>query len=210
MPLSQLRKPEPQRAAVWEHQLGTAPSINDFAPELWRDIFTRLGAADVSKQRVLTQVTYEDRYLSSPLAARALHALLDALRPYGLVRATAVHVKTLATSHSRETDVLHANFAGGGAQKEVIRGLLTALVDNPKVDALGHTRDLAHARTLNLSWDDGTKLRIGLDQGLGFIETHRRESFLLSEKPADQVRRLLSMNTTLRSHGKAWVWAQRA
>jgi DEAD/DEAH box helicase domain-containing protein len=209
LPFAQLRKPEPLRAAVWEHQLGATPTMNSFASELWRDVFARLGIGDSISASALTQLSYEDRYLGSPLTARALHALVDGLMPFGLARGTAVHIKTVATTPGRDSEVLHANFHGGGTQREVLRGLLSTLVDSVKVDALGHTRDLGHARTLNLSWSNGTRLRLGLDQGLGFIETQRREPFETSGKPSEQVGKLLAANFVLRPQARTWLWAQR-
>lgn len=93
----------------------------------------------------------------------------------GTARGAASNTRDAAGSSQRDSDCLHVNFHETGAQREVIAGLLSKLCDAPKVEILGHNRDLSHARILDLTWNDGTSLRIGRDQGVGFVETMRRD-----------------------------------
>jgi hypothetical protein len=48
-------------------------------------------------------------------------------------------------------------------------------------------RELSHARSLSVLWQDGVKWELRLDQGLSFMHAPRREDFPFSRPVPEQV-----------------------
>jgi hypothetical protein len=143
----------------------------------------------------LTAVRYADRYLRSPLVFLLLHNLLEGLSHYagGLTPATVVYVDTarlnrLATEQPR---LLFHDWRDGEDRRQVIEPWFRERW--PKFiwhEAASH--ELPHARELNLTWNDGERCTIRLDQGFGYwgAPPRTRPEFPFESEVARQITRL--------------------
>jgi len=159
----------------------------------------------------LSEVRYTDRYIRSPLNARLLFGVLDALKDRGVSDATRY---TLQTAEVRRDNLRYPRVWGDdwndrSDQESVLNGLLSLLRGAVEVQIVT-TRELTHARELVLLWEDGATWELRLDQGLSFLEAARREDFPFAVAVDAQVSaiRTRSFNLRRRDQGTIYLYAK--
>jgi hypothetical protein len=185
-PLSELtlRKPraaelEKPRPGVYQEVVFRGQLDGDVA-QVARKFWSVLEAATpglaerVSGDVPLESVTYEDRFVVSPLNATVAHRVLSALtrHPGGIVRTTKVAVRTTSSPSTQATaprqgTQLHADWVDATEQAAVLESLF---VDVGASTVTVHPRrGSPHFRQLVLRWIDGRTLIVRLDRGLSFL-----------------------------------------
>lgn len=168
--------------------------ISGFAERLATIIEQMLAGIGVAPNDEVVEITYEDRYLKSPATVRLCLDTLSKLKR-STSAAVPVRIKTFELEPSarpmqwldsdwrRDDDRLAAmRFYGAG------RGL--------KVDVqLTHPE---HGRRLVLHFKSGKAAEVLFDQGFGAWRNDRGVAFDFSRPPADQAKRLASLNCGVR------------
>lgn len=169
-------------AAGVAHQYGRRllDSIEDQIPGLLSDL-AELGEAD--------RISYEDRYLNSPLAVHSLYRLVQALKGSGVIgTSTAGLVSTLEASNHRQPWRLGHNWASSLDQGQVLEGLFDDVgVSLQLLLVPSHDRQkLQHHRSLKLAWG-AKELEIRFDAGFGYLRTVGQDRFPFDRKVEVQV-----------------------
>jgi DEAD/DEAH box helicase domain-containing protein len=192
--LDELRPSAPDLAEVriLEELDGSSAHFGERAWGLLQERVPTL-AALLAAGPTLQSVRYSDRYLRSPLALHLLGSLLGALGrfPGGIGSSTAVTVVTarLERLSPQEPQAVGHDWRDAEDRRQVAAHLLG---DSPGVlawlDDEG-SRRLPHARELELTWPNGTRLTLRLDQGLGYWRgTGGASGFPFSADPKRQVK----------------------
>ncbi len=115
-----------------------------------------------SKERRLLGATYSDRYLRSPLTVRLLGEVLKKLPR----RSEDTRIKILSQKADvglvSRARVLHDSWSDDKVREGVIRGCVLGADFTLKPKG-----GCPHARSLALEFDDGSRVTVHLDQGLG-------------------------------------------
>jgi hypothetical protein len=125
----------------------------------------------------LAAVTYEERFIVSPLNAAVVYRVLSELgrRPGGITATTAVTVRTASSGNVRSDRMstqgsqMFADWLETSEQTAVLVSLFVGLGVS-KVTVVPR-RGSPHFRELTLKWLDGRVLLIRLDHGLSFLRT---------------------------------------
>lgn len=200
VPLKELERVPAPDAFVVEWKMPALKNYQEFGPLLVKQLASKF----TPSSGPLVSIHYQDRYLRSPLSAALVYSLVEALSVWGRGSATAIRVDTTfqhGSGPSRST--VDANFAGTGATRTTLEELLLPLSDGSvKVEVQTSLRAVPHARTLTLEWQDGSTLRVHLEQGMGFATTAMPVSFNSIGTGADIAGRLLSLRMPLRANGE--------
>ncbi|ATI42062.1 hypothetical protein CBW24_08610 [Pacificitalea manganoxidans] len=159
--------------------------VGQFGQRLW-GIAKGLRPQVFTGSARLVQVTYNDRYLRSPLTARLL---FEAWRTLPLKNAdTRLEIVTEALgSPERPGFLLWHNWETDMLRREV----LSALLPGAWV-LLGTKSDCAHARFFRFNFEDGSETSLFLDQGFGaWREATRRTSRFAHDLTPDAQARAL-------------------
>jgi DEAD/DEAH box helicase domain-containing protein len=191
--------------------------MDEFGRRFWHEIGkTAPGLARRLEQKhPLASIEYRDRYFCTPLVARAFYGLLTRLKELGVLKtSTAVKLMTESLDSARETrrprNRINDNWTSDTTRAKVLGVLLqgiAALVIETKPK-----QDLEHARQLTLTWQDGQRFVLRLDEGFGFLEAN--VSLDVTASPEFQARRLLETPartasvTRLRPHLVTYLYAQ--
>ncbi len=132
-------------------------------------------ASRLAESRPLAEVAYTDRYLRSPITAWFLAELLKALASHGRRGATlditASEVQPPRPGErSRTSSIMKHNFVDVPQQRSTIAALLAPLGYHQNPLDLRYFKKMPHYRQLTLRWQDGKRLLVRLDQGLGLVE----------------------------------------
>lgn len=168
--------------------------VRDFGSRFW----SILEQADPDLRRLWSRgvpatVTYTDRYLFSPLP---LHLLLQVLGsvPGGLSGTKIdIHSQNGTGSSDRTPQGLLDNWPS----ERVRGGVMRAMLRQAGLDVTVYLRprnELSHDRLLSMTWTDGAKLEVTLDQGFGFWRPARMTSFDFTADITEQVARLGRLN----------------
>jgi len=143
----------------------------------------------------LGSVRYVDRYLRSPLAVILLHRFLTALQDYsgGIGPETELRIDTATLDRPApgQPRLLFHDWRDGFERQQIIAAWYRETWPGP-VWAEAPTRDLPHARMLQLIWPDGEQWSVRLDQGLGYwaLPPRQRADFPFTAAPETQMRAL--------------------
>ena len=119
-----------------------------------------------------SQISYVDRYIRTPLHARVLYEILQALVEPSKRSAVVLEIQTVSGSSDRRPNYFHDNWSTDRDQSTVLRELFSEFKLNLQVHR--RTDALRHARFLTLKWSDGRSVEINLDQGVGFLKSTTR------------------------------------
>jgi len=143
----------------WKALLATSPTLDE-----------RLAAGGIAS------VSLSDRYLRAPVTVRVAAEVILAAIARGGDRATLVEVETEEILPGRDGDRrapramgLNGDWSDNGARDRVLAQLLDAWGSKVSVRSRPK-REVAHARTLRLTWRDGARWELTMDQGVGFLE----------------------------------------
>lgn len=147
-------------------------------------------------------ITYTDRYLVSPLPTRLLLEVLRKI-PCGVSVPVTVRTQIDAPPRDRQPWYLADDWQAAEVRRAVVQQALVGVGLDARVD-LAAKRDLPHDRSLVLSWADGTRVEIGLDQGFGYWVTDRQQVFDFTASKAAQAENIISARFAVmgRPHGR--------
>lgn len=167
--------------------------IEGFGAAFWKKV-AQLRPQVVARERRLLSATYSDRYLRSPLTVRLLAEVLKKLpRRSDDTRIEIVSQEVEAGRFAR-LYVLHDNWSDDAVREGVLRGCVPGATV-----ALKPKSGCPHARSLSLEFDDGSRVTVHLDQGLGSWRTtgHRPVPFDGQAPVAAQVAALAKVRTNV-------------
>jgi hypothetical protein len=160
--------------------------------------WTRVGKAvpglleRLSGNSPLEELTYEDRFIVSPLNAAVVHRILSELtrHPGGMVAGTAVTVRTTSSvqgqpdRQTRQGSQLHSDWLVASDQAAVLDAVFVGL-GAPNVSVVPR-RGSPHFREMRLRWADGRALVVRLDHGLSFLRTQGYSPWRFADAPERQ------------------------
>jgi DEAD/DEAH box helicase domain-containing protein len=141
---------------------------------------------------LLVEIKYSDRYLKAPLPTRILYEVLKKFQQFGSsTPKVRLNVLTAAVNRPQQPSRhVYSNWENSLNQKEVIEAVFSGGFDCSVVVESDLSR-IAHSRYMALAWSDGTKLKIILDQGFGFLRTTVSARHNFSDTAASQAASLL-------------------
>ncbi len=140
-------------------------------------------------------IEYNDRYIKSPLSARVLLELLRRFSATATNR-TKLQIRTTASSQYQNGDAIQHDWRDSRIQADVLKGLFDPFFD-VSLTVFDKSRDLNHSRYLTLLWDEGFRVDINMDQGVGFYRARPFQRFDFSMPSAAQIQKLCSLRFTV-------------
>ncbi len=169
-------------------------SVQTFGKRLWEKIDELCPQLrERLSTRVVRGITYSDRYIGSPLAARLVYEMLAGLANYLDAGVDALSWKLLSedldSRDSRAPREIGHHWKYAQDRKEVIEDLFGGL---PGEFAFEEAKRgaLPHARELRIEWMEGDQWHLRLDQGVGFWRSEKRIAFPFDGFAAEQTSRL--------------------
>lgn len=177
--------------------------ISQFEPKFWAMILphaSQLALKLQSGARII-EVTYSDRYVLSPLVARLVVDLLHGLVTYVATNVgSETVVNVLCIAYDRKggrQQHLHKDWEYCATRDQVVRGLLERRLGDKvgRCETItGDRGQVAHARGLYVRFHDGTRWKLRLDEGLGFMRASDGHIFPFDADVATQVEALASLD----------------
>ena len=171
------------------------------ATAFWDQVFRASPQLARMCSAVPARITYEDRYLLSPLSARILYEVL--LRFGGQARPELI----LKILRPEERDRYSLNepvylMRDNWRRSKDLADAITRLF-NPKFScsvSLGSRRDVSHARFLRLDWQT-SQAKLHLDSGIGFLDPTTRVEFDFNADSQSQSETIRQTPLQLRQRG---------
>lgn len=191
--------------------------MDEFGRRFWQEVGRAASglARRLEQGSPLASVEYRDRYFCTPLVARAFYGLLAHLKDLGVLKAsTPLKLMTESLDTARESrrprnrinDNWTSDTTRAGVLRHLLRGIAALAIEaKPK-------QDLEHARQLTLTWQDGQRFVLRLDEGFGFLEAS--VPLDVTASPETQAGRLLESSvrtaslTRLRPQLVTYLYAQ--
>ncbi|QDT70358.1 putative ATP-dependent helicase Lhr [Planctomycetes bacterium MalM25] len=196
--LQEARATQCDYGVVGEEWNGPMSSLGD---RFWTSLREMSGALDRALAEPPSRIEYRDRYLKSPLTAKALY---EVLRPFANAsgRSPSLLVRTCAVTERRVGRYVEHNWNDLAKQKKVLEGLLGKGFRIDLRVAVA-TKDVPHARSLDLFWGESKTIRVILDQGMGFTRVRGSCPFDFAAAPLVQSEalRVLDRDVSLGDHG---------
>jgi len=187
--------------------------VEDFGDRFWREILSISPdlEARLRDGEPIKAVTYEDRYVRSPLVVRLLAGVVRALEHSGVrLRGTIVKVLTTPPTGRRRRGRQQWIWEDWAAEEVADGVILQVLKDDEDATAEVSMKDrsrVPHARELKIEWADGKQWRLRLDQGLGFLDVRERERHPFEESPEIQARHLMDVDFSVERRNPTYVYA---
>jgi hypothetical protein len=157
----------------------------------------------------LTTIRYNDRYLQTPLTLRLMADALSALREALARPGLSVPLRLVTNPHrpdERQPYLFSHDWARAQDRDLVLRHLIQA-----RRMELDLTLDgAAHGRQIDLTFDDGSEVRIILDQGFGAWRSPPFARFDFAADAATQAARIDKTNVMLAARGPTYIVVTRA
>ena len=165
--------------------------IRDFGNVFWGVISQNIIQNGFSFDALgeLSKAQYSDRHLKTPMSFILFSRIISSL-PFNKSDDFEVVISTLQSEKTYKDGFRSLNHNWFREEDESRRDLIEALLsDLPNVNfMLGHnSRDLSHARELNLEFENGRILNIRLDQGMGYWDPSYKPSYPFNESIANQI-----------------------
>ncbi len=140
-------------------------------------------------------IEYCDRYVRSPLSARVLFELLKRFASTSDGQSDLL-IRTTASPQLQTGHALHHDWRDDGTQKAVLHHLFKPYF---KVSVIVYARphELGHSRFLSLAWENGLRVDVNLDQGVGFYRTKTFKSFDFAPTPDSQAQKLNALRLSV-------------
>lgn len=177
-------------------------TIAEFGPKLAALLLPSIRAAGGTGR--LDQITYNDRYLQSPLVVRLMAEALSALRNLlkGTDAALPLRIVTNPLKpNERQPFAPDHDWQWSEDRKNVLvqllegRGFSTNLIEH----------GAGHGRVLTLQFSNGEQVRVILDQGFGPWRTPRFARFDFGQDNSRQATKLDELNAMIDSRGPSYV-----
>ena len=152
----------------------------------------------------LTAIRYNDRYLRSPLTLRLMADALAAIRDdlAGSDLTVPVTVVTNPQKPNERQPYLFSHDWAWAEDRDLVLHLLGKARQMELDLALNGS---AHGRQIDLAFDDGSKVRIVLDQGFGPWRSPPFARFNFAEDGATQAARIDKNNVIIASQGPTYI-----
>jgi hypothetical protein len=161
-------------------------AIGLFGDRFWELVLAAVPelAARFDAGTSIAQVTYQDRYVCSPLTLRTLLEVVRSLRKRGVLKpdTSMVRLETIPINTPyRQARLVSHDWDAGVDRDEIFANAAAAAGFRGEV-AVVQRHLSAHARELTLTWHDGATWRLRLDEGFGFLQSNPavRHDFALS------------------------------
>lgn len=138
----------------------------------------------------IKEIYYRDRYLVSPLHASLLYRLLGHLQPC-IGKDTTVEILTAEFDRHHRGDNSYAVNHNWGQQKDrdqVVRGVIEELTGGHVRLTAKPKKEIDHSRELSITWQDGTSMRLYLDEGVGCWRINGMQSFEFGGSVSHQIK----------------------
>jgi hypothetical protein len=148
-----------------------------------------------SEQGPPVSIVYCDRYVRSPLTARVLFELLKRYASTSESRSELI-IKTTESPQQLVGHALYHDWRDCGTQKDVLEHLFKQYF-KVSVTVYPRPQDLSHSRFLSLTWANGLRVDVNLDQGVGFYRTKNFISFDFALTPSLQAQKLSALRLSV-------------
>jgi DEAD/DEAH box helicase domain-containing protein len=171
-------------------------SLLDFGNKFWSAI--NLKDFIHEKKSKLRTIYYCDRYLMTPLHVSLLHGIIMELNKL-VSPSTEIFIETLQMRYdSFPPTMVGHNWSEQEDRDGVIVKVMEKIVSKKNITFLSKDkRDIAHRREMRLDWEDGSSVRIFLDEGVGCWRIGGRKVFDFSADLIDQVNLVTELNGSL-------------
>jgi DEAD/DEAH box helicase domain-containing protein len=168
-----------------------------------RDVRGRIQA-----QAPIAEVEYVDRYVSSPLAMRALLEVVRAVvQAAGKGAAeTRIRLVTADVSEDRLGAFVHHNWTDSTTRLRTLKSASQQFAFSIDIETRDR-RQMPHARHLHIRWADGRSWTLYLDEGFGFLQTPRSVRFNFNASPDQQARELVEADYDLEQRRTTHLYA---
>ena len=148
-----------------------------------------------SEQGQPATIEYCDRYVRSPLTARVLFELLKRFASTSGSQSE-LFIKTTESPQQQSGHALHHDWRDSGTQRAVLDHLFKPYF-KVSVTVYARPHDLSHSRFLSLTWANGLRVDVNLDQGVGFYRTKTFKSFDFALTPDLQAQKLSALRLSV-------------
>jgi DEAD/DEAH box helicase domain-containing protein len=153
-------------------------SVSEIGARFWNMV---LEASPALKERLesgepIHQVAYEDRYVTSPLAMRAVVEVMKGLRivARAAMGGALVHLRTVPiTSPSRDYRWISSSWNPSDDRNRIF-AVASASAGLRGEFSVAPKHQSPHARELAIHWADGACWKMRLDEGFGFLQCRPR------------------------------------
>ncbi|OZI07000.1 hypothetical protein BWI93_16980 [Siphonobacter sp. BAB-5385] len=150
-------------------------SLAEFGQKFWKLIEKQAAGhiADFGKNTI-SSIYYTDRYLVSPLTVTLLAQILKAL-PFSVDEDAWMEVKVLDSSEKQilSTRKIYSNWYPH--ERNSRKDFTQAILEETSIDCIvtncTNTKEMSHARNLELYFKNGNRLTLRFDQGLGYWQS---------------------------------------
>lgn len=173
--------------------------IGEVGAWFWSRLRQRADTLDrLVRNGPLRKVSYEDRYLNTPLLARLLHEVLaELVRSGRLVETTELEITTCPSRPEEGSGLVQHRWASSAEQTNVLLALARRIT--PRADVRARDRKhVTHHRHLTLEWVNEEVVEIFLDRGLDFLTPCEQTQFDASAPVDEQAEALLSLDFKVR------------
>ena len=119
-------------------------------------------------QSKIQKISYSDRYLQNPVAIALLGSIFFALKP-AIEQSAEVSIHTLFKSVQLAGKRIHDDWCDQDDYEKYAKTWLSGMTGRPLNLAMaGSNREIPHSRQLSITFNDGHKLKLRLDQGFGY------------------------------------------
>jgi DEAD/DEAH box helicase domain-containing protein len=136
-------------------------------------------------------IEYCDRYVRSPLSVRVLFEFLKRFASTSGTQSELL-IKTTASPQQQTGHSLNHDWRDDGTQKAVLNHLFKPYF-KLSVTVYPRPNDLSHSRFLSLTWENGLRADINLDQGVGFYRARMFKKFDFTLTPDSQAQKLIAL-----------------
>lgn len=181
--------------------------ISDFGVTFWRQVRkTSTSVDDLLRQpSVISRIQYVDRYLKSPLAIRLLYEVLKAVvreRDHNGLPSLEIKTLRLKPDYARSPRLFGHDWDDENTREDVTRSAFSKISSEIRLTRSSSLRELSHARELLVEREDGSSVRLKLDQGFGYWEAQGAPRFPFEADPRVQGKELLKCEIKVRARGK--------
>jgi hypothetical protein len=188
----------------------TRGSVSRFGSAFWAALGSK--CADlrdrIQAQAPIATIEYNDRYITSPLAMRALLEVLRSILETsgrGAERTTAT-VVTARISENRQGAFVHHNWADDLLRRQTFESAVKRLDLAAEIQSQDK-RQMPHARQLHVRWADGKSWMLHLDEGFGFLQASQNVRFHFSATPEEQAAELLGGDYSVEPRRVTYMYA---
>lgn len=121
----------------------------------------------LSKNVKIKQVTYSDRYIRTPFNLLLLYRILDELEKINNNNDFSINIQSMNFSEQKYPTRIFHNFSNSHDRDNLLEYMLLKITNNISISSYINLSQVAHYRVMSIEWNDGVKIDIIFDQGMG-------------------------------------------